>query len=302
MPTIDLPQGTIRYRAAGPEDATAPPVVFVHGFLVDGDLWTGLADALAARGIRSYAPTLPLGSHTIPVREDADLSPRGVARIVAAFLEALDLEDATLVGNDSGGAITQFALDTDATRVGRVVLTNCDAFDRFPPPPFDKVFLRGRRPAVLRAMLEPMRLRALRHSPIAYGMLVRGRPDATQTRRWVQPCLDDAAIRRDTARFLGGVDARELLDVSTRLHEFPGPVLLVWGAADRFFKVEMARRLRDAFADARLVEVPGGRTFLPLDEPELVAREIAAFAATPSPGRGEGPRPGSTPQAATHPS
>ena len=65
MPTIDLPNGTVNYRVEGPEDSAAPPVVFVHGFLVDGTLWSKTAAALAEQGIRSYAPDWPLGSHPI---------------------------------------------------------------------------------------------------------------------------------------------------------------------------------------------------------------------------------------------
>jgi pimeloyl-ACP methyl ester carboxylesterase len=52
----------------------------------------------------------------------------------------------------------------------------------------------------------------------------------------------------------------------------------VWGAGDRFFRLDYAYRLRDAFADARLVEIDNGRTFVPHDEPTRLAQEIAAFA------------------------
>ena len=47
---------------------------------------------------------------------------------------ALDLSDVTLVGNDTGGAICQYLVDTDRSRIGRLVLTNCDCFEQFPPP------------------------------------------------------------------------------------------------------------------------------------------------------------------------
>ena len=132
MPTIELPQGAVRYRVAG-EQASGPPVVFVHGFLVNATLWVKTADALAAAGVRSYAPDWPLGAHPLALGAGADQSPRGVARQVLSFIEALELDDVTLVGNDTGGAICQFLLDTDASRIGRLVLTNCDAFDSFPP-------------------------------------------------------------------------------------------------------------------------------------------------------------------------
>lgn len=277
MPTIDLPNGTVNYRVAGPDDAIAPPVVFVHGFLVDGTLWSKTAAALAGQGIRSYAPDWPLGSHPIALREGVDQSPRGVARHVLSFLEAMDLEDVTLVGNDSGGAICQFVLDTDASRIGRLVLTNCDAFENFPPAPFDTLFKSFTRASAIRALMAPMRATALRHSPAGFGLLARDL-DADQTRGWVDPCLQDAGVRRDAAAFVKGVDPGDLLDVATRLGRFERPVLMVWGNGDRFFKVDFARRLADVFPDARLVEIEDALTFVPVDHPERLAGEIAAFA------------------------
>jgi pimeloyl-ACP methyl ester carboxylesterase len=278
MPNVELPQGTVHYRVAGPTTGAAPPVVFVHGLLVNSELWSGVGWALAEHGVRSYAPDLPLGSHPTALHEDADLSPRGVARLVLDFLEALDLTDVTLVGNDTGGALCQFVLDTDAGRIGRLVLTNCDAFDKFPPAPFGALVTVGRRPWRLRAALRTVRSKAVRHSVLGYGGLVSKPLDPALTARWATPARTDRAVARDTARFMRGIDKRDLLEVSTRLDRFTKPVLLVWGAADPFFKISLAERLRDCFPNARLVPVEGGRTFVPLDHPQLLADEIASFA------------------------
>lgn len=277
MPSIDLPHGAVHYRAAGPEHAATPPVVFVHGFLVNATLWTKTADALASAGVRSYAPDWPLGSHILPLGARADQSPRGIARQIVAFMQALDLDNVTLVGNDTGGAICQFLLDVDASRIGRVVLTNCDAFTNFPPAPFGQLFKAFRSPKAIRALMAPMRATAVRHSPAGFGLLVNQPLDAEQTRAWVQPCLSDLAIRQDVARFAQQVDPEDLNAASNRLGGFDGPALLVWGAADRFFKIDFAHRLRDAFTHARLVEIENGRTFIPHDEPTRLANEIAAF-------------------------
>lgn len=277
MPTIDLPHGTVQYRLAGPPDAAPPPVVFVHGFLVSATLWSATADALAAAGVRSYAPALPLGSHTIPLGGAADQSPRGIARQVIAFMQALELEDVTLVGNDTGGAICQFLLDADDSLIGRVVLTNCDAFTSFPPAPFGPLIKACRSPAAIRALLAPMRWTAIRHSPAGFGLLVNRPLDARQTRAWVEPCLHNPAIREDVARFARQVDPQDLNAASNALGGFDGPALLVWGTGDRFFKLDFARRLAGVFADARIAEVEGGRTFIPHDEPTRLAGEIAGF-------------------------
>jgi pimeloyl-ACP methyl ester carboxylesterase len=277
MPRIDLPHGTVRYRAAGPEHSTAPPVVFVHGFLVSGSLWAHTADALAAAGVRSYAPDWPLGAHNFALGPRADQSPRGIARQIVAFVEALGLDDVTLVGNDTGGAICQFVLDGDPSRIGRVVLTNCDAFDNFPPAPFSVLFKAFRNPTAIRGLLQPMRAAAVRHSAAGFGLLVKRPLDPEQTRAWVRPCLADPVVRDDVARFARAVDPQDLLMASNRLGTFYGPALLVWGTGDRFFKPDFGRRLRDVFSDAHLVEIAGGRTFVPHDEPTRLAEEIAAF-------------------------
>ncbi|NUR89986.1 MAG: alpha/beta fold hydrolase [Nonomuraea sp.] len=274
MATIDLPHGTVTYRTAGPADSSAPPVVFVHAFLVDGSVWTSVADLLAARGIRSYAPDWPLGAHRTPLNDDADQSPRGIARQILAFLEALDLRDVTLVGNDTGGALCQYLLDTDASRVGRLVLTNCDAFDTFPPFPYNVVFRLLSGEGRMWFNLQPMRLRAMRHSAMGMGLLAR-ELDPVSTRAWMEPGLTSGGVRRDAARFLRAVDRRDLLDVSTRLKDFPGPVRIVWGTADRAFKPALGRRLREAFRDATFVEVSGARTFVQLDAPNELAHQIA---------------------------
>jgi pimeloyl-ACP methyl ester carboxylesterase len=280
MPTIDLPHGTVNYRVAGPENAVVPPVVFVHGFLVNATLWTKTADALAAAGTRSYAPDWPLGSHRIALSSAADQSPRGIARQIAAFIEALELDNVTLVGNDTGGALCQFLLDTDPSRIARVVLTNCDAFDNFPPAPFSLLFKFFRSPTAIRALLTPMRATSIRHSPAGFGLLVNEPLNAEQTRDWVTPCLTDSAIRQDVASFAKAVDPQDLNAASERLGAFNGAALLVWGTSDRFFKLDFARRLRDAFVDARLVDIEGGRTFIPHDEAARLAAEIAAFQPT----------------------
>jgi pimeloyl-ACP methyl ester carboxylesterase len=277
MPTIDLPQGTVDYRVAGPADSPQPPVVFVHGLLVNSELWSGTAWSLAERGIRSYAPDLPLGSHTTPLNSDADVSPRGVAQLILDFLAALDLTDVTLVGNDTGGALCQFLIDTDATRIGRLVLTNCDAFEQFPPPPFGGLLILGRRPGRLRFAMRLMGPKPLRHSVLGYGGLVAKPLDPGLSSRWTKPAVNDRAIAVDTARFMGSVKKRDLVDVGERLNQFPKPVLLLWGTADPFFNLALAERLQAAFADAALIHVDGARTFVPLDEPERVAEEISAF-------------------------
>lgn len=284
MTSIKFPHGVVNYRVTGPADSAAPPVVFVHPFLMDGSLWSGVADLLATKGIRSYAPDWPLGAHRTPLTPGTDQSPRGVARQILHFIEALDLRDVTLVGGDTGGALCQFLLDTDPSRIGRVVLTNCDAFDTFPPFPFSVLFLLLKGETRMKINLQPMRWRAFRHSPLGLGLLAN-KLDPAQTWSWIEPSLNDKAIRKDAVDFLKAAKPKDLLDVSTRLSQFTGPVTIVWGTADRTFTTKLGRRLQHAFNNADFVEVPNARTLVSLDAPGQLADAIAASTAH-SPTRG----------------
>jgi pimeloyl-ACP methyl ester carboxylesterase len=273
--SIDLPAGTIHYRESGPADGR--PVVFVHGFLVDDTLWSDVPERLGAAGFRTFAPTWPLGSHPTAMEPGADLSPRGVARVVASFLEALDLHDVVLVGSDTGGAVSQLLLDEDRSRVGRLVLTNCDAFESFPPAPFGALFRAARHPGFTRALMQPMRAAFVRHSRLGFGGLVRRPMDAAESRSWVMPYLTDADVRRDVTAFAKGWRPDELVDAARWLATFDRPVLLCWAPEDPFFKLDLAKRLLAIFPDATLVEFRGARAFVSLDEPERLAHEIVAW-------------------------
>jgi len=278
MPTIDLPQGSLNYRVAGPEDADAPPVVFIHPVLSDGALWTPVADLLTARGIRSYAPDWPLGSHRIALKSTADRSPHGMAQTVRDFLQALDLQQVTLVGNDTGGAITQYVLDSGEPRVVRAVLMNCDAFDTFPPFPFNAILSLLKLDWLAKVIASQMRLTALRHSWLGFGLLSKNLP-ADLTRSWLTPIRVDAGVRADLVQFLRNVRPAELNAVTPRMSAVTKPVTVLWGMADRVFRPTLGRRLAAAFANSDFVEVPNARTLLALDAPDAVADAIVAVAA-----------------------
>ena len=278
MPQVTLKQATIDYHVLGPDDSPHPPVLFVHGILVDHRLWHEVAEQLAGKGFRCILPDWPLGSHRIPVNAGADLSPRGVATMIRDFIVALDLSDVTLVGNDTGGGLCQLVIDAHPEHVGRLVLTNCDAFDTFPPFPFDAVFAMLRGPKSIRTLFTTMRLTALRHSPLGFGLLI-SHPDPVLTDSWLEPCRADERICRDLATLLRHVAQTDLTDVATRLPRFTKPVTLVWGQADRCFTPSLGRRLAHQFPNSTLVEVPRAKTFVALDDPGVVVGAIEKIGA-----------------------
>src|SRR5690242_4445172 len=154
MNELTIPQGTIRYREAG----TGAPIVLIHGLLVNGGLWQEVMPRLA-QDFRVIVPDLPLGSHELPMNRGTDLSPLGLARIIEAFLSGLGLEDVTLVGNDTGGALCQLVVVHHPERIGRLVLTPCDAFENFPPAMFRPLLAAARVPGAVYAIAQSLRPR-----------------------------------------------------------------------------------------------------------------------------------------------
>jgi pimeloyl-ACP methyl ester carboxylesterase len=270
-----LHQGTIRYRESG----TGEPIVLVHGLLTDGQLWREVAPRLA-RDFRVIAPDWPLGSHQRPLEPGADLSPPGLARIIADFISELDLEEVTLVGNDTGGALCQLVAAHHPERLGRLVLTPCDAYENFLPPAFRPLQMLAHVPGALYLIAQSLRAPVARRLPLAYGWVTK-RADDALTRSWIAPALGSGAIRREVASLLKGISNRYTLAAAQRFGEFSKPVLIAWAPEDRFFKLRYGERLADAFPNARLELIDDSYTFVPVDQPERTATLIAEFARQP---------------------
>jgi pimeloyl-ACP methyl ester carboxylesterase len=252
--------------------------VFVHGLLVDGTLWRKVVPALEDR-FRCIVPDLPLGSHTIPMNPEADLTPPGLARMIREFLERLDLRDVTLVANDTGGALTQILLASGQTeRIGRVVLTPCDSFDNFLPPLFRPLQWLARVPGAVYPVVQSLRIPALRRLPMAFGRVTKRPIPRDVITGWLRPCQTDRGVRRDTARLLAGIDTRFTNEAAPKLPGFDRPVLIAWAPEDRLFPLEHARRLVELFPDSRLEEVPDSYSFVSEDQPDRIAELVGSFA------------------------
>lgn len=270
---IRLDAGTIRYREAG----TGPPIVFVHGYMVDSRLWDGVVDRLADR-YRCVAPDWPMGSHRVPLPA-ADLSPYGFAAIVADLLAKLELEDVTLVGNDSGGAMCQIVASRHRERLGRLVLTNCDTHENFPPGAFKLLPPLAKLPGAITAIAAPLRIGALARA--AFRPFTMEPLPQQLVADWARPSTTERAIRADNRRLLSQMHRRYTVEAAARLRQSSPPLLLAWGTEDRWvFPIRYGERLAGEVAGAELVPIPGGRSFLPVDRPDRVAEEIARFAAS----------------------
>ena len=272
---VETSGGPMRAFSAG----TGEPIVFVHGALVNPNLWRKVVAQLAP-DFRCVSLELPLGSHELGM-PDADLSPTGLADLIADAVAALGLEAPTLVGNDTGGALCQIAVARHPDLAGRLVLTSCDAYENFPPRFFRILLWPTRYPALSRVLFAPLRMQALRETPLAFGWLMHSKLDERAGDSYVLPALTHREAGDDFSRFLRAVEPRYLMDAIAKLRSYDRPVLIAWSRDDRFFPPSDAERLAADIPGARLEWIEEARTFSMEDQPERVAELIAGFVREP---------------------
>lgn len=273
--TVDVSAGTIHYDDVG----SGPTLVFVHGVFTNAGLWNSVIPALTTQ-FRCIVPTLPLGAHSSPMHPDADLSPGGLSRLIAELLDRLELHDVTLIGNDTGGALCQLVAAHYPQRIAKLVLTNCDAFEDFPPRVLRPLYAATRIPGFVWVFAQALRLRFLQR--LFFATVAQSDPNAAFLKSSFEPFITQSRVRRDLRKTIRSISPRDTIAAARTFESFHRPVLIVWGTADLFFPTKLAHRLARAFPQSRVELVPGSRTFLPQDNPAALTASLQRFIASPA--------------------
>jgi pimeloyl-ACP methyl ester carboxylesterase len=275
---VDIPQGAISYRACG----TGSPIVFVHGVGVNGDLWRHVVPRLAASH-HCITPDLPWGSHSIPLTPDADLSLPGMARITADFVEALDLDNITIVANDTGGAVAQALVGLHPERIARMVLTSCDAFEKFPPTPQKYLEVVARSRLLTWIVAYTAQFKPIQRLPTAYGFVTSRAMPPDIMRSFTDPVRLNPGVRRDFRRMLRAVDTKYTFEAAAGLTSFDKPALVLWAENDKIFPRDQGQRLAKLLPQGRFELITDSRTFIPEEQPDRLVSAIEDFLAPRSP-------------------
>jgi pimeloyl-ACP methyl ester carboxylesterase len=272
MLEIELSAGIIEYEDTG---GSAPVVVLLHGLVMDGSVWRHVVRELRTDH-RCVVPTMPLGSHRRPMRADADLSPHGIAKIQAEFLEALELREVTLVGSDSG--VFQLTAGWYPERIARLVLAPCEAFENFPPGlPGRTAEIGIKMPGGTFLLAQALRWHALRRLPFTFGWMAKRPIPHELVDAWLRPAQTQRGVRRDLSKYVRTLDKRDMLAAAERLRSFDRPVLVVWAPEDRVMPSEHGMRWAELLPHGRLIEIADSYTLIPLDQPSELARSIRQF-------------------------
>ena len=271
---VETSFGPVRYRERG----SGPVLLFLHGIVANGALWRDVAPPLADE-FRCITPDWPLGSHEVGLHPNTDFSLPSLARLVIEFMEVLDLDEVTLVANDTGGAVAQWVAVHNPARLARLVLTPCDAFDNFLPPVLRHLQLAGRTSAGLWLTGQTLRFKLVQRLPIAFGRLTVRPIDDEAMDAYTRPLRVNRAVRADFARLVRAISSRYTREAADRLRKFDKPALVVWTLDDRLFPLRHGHELAARIPDARLEVVADAGAFIPEDRPAELAELIRGFAA-----------------------
>ena len=272
--SVQTPSGRVSYT----EQGSGPVALFVHGVLLNGYLWrhqqTELSDVR-----RTIAVDL-LAHGATEISPDQDVSVLANAKMLNEFLDALSIEKADVVGNDSGGGICQIFSALYPERVRSLTLTNCDTHDNWPPEAF-KPFVAMVKAGGLRNTLEAMLSnKAVYRSPDALGPAYEHPENvADETiETFLHPFVATDQRTRDLERFVNAFDNKYTVAVESKLKMLNAPTLIVWGTDDIYFDVKWSHWLAETIPGTkRRVEFKNARIFFPEERAEDFNRELRDF-------------------------
>jgi pimeloyl-ACP methyl ester carboxylesterase len=269
--SVQTASGRISYT----EQGAGPVALFVHGVLLNRQLWRHqLADLSDIR--RCIAVDL-LAHGDTEIAPDQDVSVTANAKMLKEFLDALNIDKVDIVGNDSGGAITQIFAALYPERVRSLTLTDCDTHDNWPPEAF-KPFLAMAAGGGLRGTLDAMLsdksvYRSAQALGPAYEHAERLSDDSIEN--YLRPLVRTEQRTRELQRFLAAFDNKHTVAIEARLKTLKMPTLIVWGTDDVYFDLKWARWLADNIPGTRrCVELEGARIFFPEERWEEFNKEL----------------------------
>jgi pimeloyl-ACP methyl ester carboxylesterase len=200
------------------------------------------------------------------ITPDQDVSVTANAKMLKQFIDALEIDQVDLVGNDSGGGIAQIFGALHPDRLRSLTLTDCDAHNNWPPEAF-KPFLAMAAAGGLRGTLEAMLGdKEVYRSPQALGPAYEHpeRVSNDTIEKYLRPLVRTEQRTRDFQRFLAAFDNQHTLAVEERLKTLNVPTLIAWGTDDIYFDKKWSHWLAETIPGTkRRVEFNGARIFFP---------------------------------------
>ncbi len=272
---VELPISRVAYIERGHGMAA----LFVHGYPLNGYQWRGALDRLQVHR-RCIAPDV-MGFGYTHTPEAQAITPATQAEMLAMLLDSLHIDTVDLVGNDSGGLVSQLFVAKYPERVRTLLLTNCDVDENNPPPQFLPFVSLAKKGALAnRFVVSQLNDKELARSPkglgAAYSFPDRLTDETIET--YLRPIAETPLRKLQMEQYTIALGTNELVAIREELGKWKGPARMVWGVKDTLFSVEWAEWLDRTLPGSRGVrKVQGANLFFPEEMPEVIAEEAMAL-------------------------
>lgn len=254
------------------EKGEGNPLVFVHGSPTSSFLWRNMIEELSAHG-RIIALDLPgFGFSDPPKNEDYTIS--NYARILESFLEALSIEQATLICHDFGGPIVLTYALRHPEKYNRLIILDTFLHRDLPPWPlswkiariwpFGEIFMGLGGRYITRSALEE-------------GVMDKSRISDQVLRRYYMPDGNPDKLNKTMLGTLR-IDYMEDLEfIENNLKTIEKPTLILWGEDDKFLPLSLGARIQKDIKGSRMEIIPNCGHFVQEDKPEQATEIIIDF-------------------------
>jgi haloalkane dehalogenase len=278
---LDCPFGRIAYIERG----SGRPTLLLHGFPLSSFQWRGVIERLSGTR-RCLAPDM-MGLGYTEVADGQSVTPAAQAKMLATFLDRLNVGEVDLIANDSGGAVAQLFLISHPERVRTLLLTNCDVETDSPPAAVLPIIEAARTGIYPDLFLEPW----LRHKDVARSANGLGGmcyskpryPSDTALEQYLGPLVASASRKALVNRYTLGLTPNPLEGISSQLRKCSVPTRIVWGMSDGIFSTRSPEYLASVLPRVTGVRrIPEAKLFFPEEYPDVIAEEAQRLSAAHS--------------------
>jgi pimeloyl-ACP methyl ester carboxylesterase len=282
---VNTREGHTLYVERRGQDQGLPPVLLVHGFASNHEVWETLEPALRAsrRTLNVDLPGFGWSS-----RREGDYSPTALAGSLVQVLDQAQAPVVDVVAHSWGSAVALALALEHPARVRRVVLLGAWVYDEQLPP----FFRWARAPGVGEMLFTGFyQERPAERFPVAFE-------DASGIPQTMVDAIEESFQRAGTSRAaLAAARGQCFLQLEGRYPSVRQPVLLVWGAQDRVARLRFGERLARELPDATLEVLPRVGHFPMLEAPHRTRSQVQQFLGAPAPSAAQGPSGSQGPEA-----
>ena len=253
------------------------PILFLHGTLSNADTWRKIIPILSEK-YRCIAIDLPIGGHSLALNDSVDLTPIGIAKLIKYFLQFLNIDKVIIVSNDTGGAYAQIFASLYPENVDKLIFSNCEVLEVFPPKKFKYLVKSVKIPGFTYLLSRCFKIKSMLKSNMLMGLLSHKVTNDDLSELYLKTFIKSKSIRKNFTDNAKTWLPKYTIEAAEKLRKEIFPVLILWGEDDKIlFPLELGQRLKGIFKNATLIQIPNSKTYVQEDQPEIMIKEIKYF-------------------------